>query len=113
MSKINLNLKRWDNMDKQVDWPLVDNNHPLSELMYADYLVMDFAKPFNESGYFEIENSLLAEEQHTTSGGRWLNEDIIDTLLTMYISHSRKHYSDFVNATKPANKYFPYVRSPN
>jgi len=114
MSKINLNLKRWDNMDKQVDWPLVDDNHPLSELMYADYLVMDFAKPFNESGYFEIENSLLAEEQHTTSGGRWLNEDIIDTLLTMYISHSRKHYSDFVNGpTKPANKSFPYVRSPN
>jgi len=114
MSNINLNLKRWDNMDKQVDWPLVDDNHPLSELMYADYLVMDFAKPFDDSGYFEIENSLLAEEQHTTSGGRWLNEDVVDNILTMYISHGRKHYSDFVNGpTKPANKSFPYVRSPN
>jgi len=114
MSKINLNLKRWDNMDKQVDWPLVDDNHPLSELIYADYLVMDFAKSFNESSYFEIESSLLAEKQHTTSGGRWLNEDVIDKILTMYISRGNKHYSDFVNnPTKAAEKSFPYVRSPN
>lgn len=114
ISQINVNLKRWDDMDGQVDWPFVGGNHPLSELVYADYLIMDFAKPFDESGFFGIENSLLAEKQHTTSGGRWLNEDVVDKLLTMYISRARKHYSDFVNEpTKPAKKSFPYVRSPN
>lgn len=114
ISQINVNLKRWDDMDNQEDWPLVDGHHPLSELVYADYLVMDFAKPFDESGFFGIENSLLAEKQHTTSGGRWLNEDIVDQLLTMYISRGRKPYSDFVNGpTKQAEKSFPYLRSPN
>lgn len=114
MSRFNANLQRWDNMDHKVDWPVVAGNHPLSKMMYEDYLVLDLAKPFSADGFLEIEKSIVADRSHQTSGGRWLGEDIVDILLTYYISRDEKPFSDFVEqATKQPTTTFPYLASPN
>jgi hypothetical protein len=113
ISRLNANLARWDKLDGHVDWPLVDGEHPLSETMYRDYLVMDLSKPFQPKGYDEIESAVRADRPHSTSGGRWLNEDVVDYLLTLYISAGRAVYSDHVDAPKKlATQHFPFLQAP-
>ena len=44
-------------------------------------------KPFAASGsYFEIERALIDGGAHATCGGRALNDDMIDTMLTLLIN---------------------------
>ena len=86
-ARFNANLAFWDGLDGKTDWSLdQQGNHPLTELLLADFLVVDMSKPFRETSYFEIEQAMLNERAHATCGGRWLNEDVVDFLLTMYIN---------------------------
>ena len=47
---------------------------------------MDASKPFSETSYFEIEQAMLEGRAHASCGGRWLNEDLVDFLLTLYVN---------------------------
>jgi Domain of unknown function (DUF4331) len=61
-----------------------DGAHPLTELILADYLIVDAAKPYAERGSFlEIELAARRGEDHRTCGGRAPNDDVMDTLFTM------------------------------
>lgn len=113
ISRFNANLKRWDMMDGEENWPFVNGNHPLSIMLNANYLVLDLSKPFNKSSFFEIEKSLVEGKPHQTAGGRWLGDDVVDTLMTYFISRDGKKFGDFVKqATKPPTNTFPYVAPP-
>src|SRR4051812_35216704 len=87
-ARLNANLAFWDGLDGKVDWPLDEQgNHPLTDLMLADYLVVDAAKPYSERGsYLEIELAARRGDAHTTCGGRTLNDDVIDTLFTQLVN---------------------------
>ena len=56
-ARLNANLAFWDGLDGKQDWaPGADGAHPLTELMLADFLVVDVTKPYAEHGSFlEIE----------------------------------------------------------
>ena len=56
-ARLNANLAFWDGLDGKVDWPPDENgDHPLTDLMLADFLVVDVTKPYVEHGsYLEIE----------------------------------------------------------
>ncbi|MBW8795418.1 MAG: DUF4331 family protein [Streptomyces sp.] len=115
-ARFNANLAWFDNLDGKTDWPLDEQgDHPLTELLLADFLVVDLAKPFSEDGCFEIETALLAGRPHTTCGGRSLNDDIVDTLYTLLVGGvDGERLSDGVDrATKPATHTFPYLNAPN
>jgi hypothetical protein len=85
-ARLNSNLAFYDGLDGKTDWPLDSGgNHPLMELLLADFLVVDLAKPFDEDSYFEIERALLRGTTHQTCGGRSLNDDIVDKLLTLLV----------------------------
>jgi hypothetical protein len=43
-------------------------------------LIIDVSRPFADASFFEIEQSLLDGSAHTTCGGRWLNDNVMDTL---------------------------------
>ena len=48
-ARLNANLAFWDGLDGTVDWPVDgDGAHPLTELLLADYLVVDVTKPYVE-----------------------------------------------------------------
>ena len=83
-ARLNANLAFWDGLDGKADWPLADGGrHPLTELVLADYLVVDVSKPYVEQGsYLEIELAALRGEEHRTCGGRTLNDDVMDTIFT-------------------------------
>jgi Domain of unknown function (DUF4331) len=114
-SRLNANLAYFDRLDGKTDWPLDDQGtHPLTELLLADFLVVDMSKPFSEEGYLEIETALLTGRLHTTSGGRSLNHDMVDTLYTVLVGGvGGPRISDGVDqATQPATRTFPYLVSP-
>jgi len=85
--RMNANLAFYDGLDGKIDWSFDRHgNHPLTKLLLADFLVVDASKPFAETSYFEIERSMLAGRTHATPGGRWLNQDIMDFVFTLYVT---------------------------
>ncbi len=114
-TRMNANLTFWDSIDEKTDWqPSADGIHPLMELFLADFMVIDVSKPFAQESYFEIESSALKGTPHQTCGGRSLNDDAIDTFLTVMINGGNgPRISDGVDqATVPASSTFPYLAPP-
>jgi hypothetical protein len=115
-ARLNANLPIFDGYDGKIDWPLdAQGAHPLTELLLADYLVVDVSKPYAEESFFEIERALLQGRAHTSCGGRPLNEDAMDTLATLLINaYAGPRINDGVDhATVPASATFPYLAAPN
>ncbi|KRA24461.1 hypothetical protein ASD65_08525 [Microbacterium sp. Root61] len=116
-ARLNANLAYWDGIDGKVDWaPTAKGDHPLTDLVLADYLVVDATKPYAESGSFlEIELATLHGGEHQTCGGRALNDDVMDTIFTQLINAGNGPViRDGVDAaTRPATRVFPYLAEPN
>jgi len=115
-ARLNANLAMFDRLDGKTDWPLgPDGDHPLTDLLLADYLVVDVSKPYAEDSYFEIERATLQGRPHETCGGRSLNENVMDTIYTLLVNASNgPRISDGVDrATVPASDVFPYFAPPN
>ena len=115
-ARLNANLAFFDRLDGTIDWPSDEHgNHPLTELLLADYLVVDTSKPFTDDSFLEIERAVLAGRPHTTCGGRPLNDDIVDILYTLLVGGlDGPPISDGVDqATQPATRSFPYLVAPN
>src|SRR6476469_720044 len=112
-ARLNANLAFWDGLDGNADWaPREDGSHPLTELVLADYLVVDVTKPYIEQGsYLEIELAALRGEAHRTCGGRTLNDDVMDTIFTQLINAGRGPViRDGVDrSTRPGARTFPYL----
>ena len=114
--RLNANLAFYDGLDGKVDWPVDGHdNHPLTKLLLADFLVVDASMPFVETSYFDIERSMLEGRLHTTPGGRWLNEDIMDFVFTLYVNGGNgPPVNDGVDAPIVwSSKAFPYLAPPN
>lgn len=115
-TRLNANLSFWDSLDAKIDWPLDETgNHPLTNLLLADFLVIDASKPFQEISYFEIERAMLAARPHATAGGRWLNEDVMDSIFTLYINGGNgPRINDGIDGPIAwSSKVFPYLAPPN
>ncbi|OIJ97656.1 hypothetical protein BIV25_15335 [Streptomyces sp. MUSC 14] len=114
-ARLNANLVFFDGLDGKADWTTrPDGTHPLTELLLADFLVVDAAKPYAEDSYFEIERALLAGREHVTCGGRSLGDDVIDTLYTLIVNAGHgSPVSDGVDGTVPALRKFPYLAPAN
>lgn len=114
-ARFNANLGFWDNFDRQIDWQIKENGqHPLTDLLLNDILVIDTAKPCTEKGYLEIEKAMLKSRPYETCGGRMPNEDTVDDTLSLYINNGNgTHFGDGVNQpTQLAGNTFPYLAPP-
>lgn len=114
-ARMNANLAMNDRLDGKTDWPLgADGVHPLTELLLADYLVVDITKPYASDSFFEIEQATLDGRIHQTCGGRSLNDDVIDTLLTLIVNGGKgPRVSDGVDRPATAvSDVFPYQAPP-
>ena len=115
-ARLNANLSFWDSIDGKTAWPTDQTgNHPLTSVLLADFLVVDASKPFHETSYFDIERAMLAGRPHTSPGGRWLNEDVMDSLFTLYIKGvNGPRINDGVDAPIAwSSRVFPYLAPPN
>jgi Domain of unknown function (DUF4331) len=115
-ARLNANLPFFDRLDGRIDWAPDDRGvHPLTELLLADFLVVDTSKPFSDGGFLEIERAVLAGRPHTTCGGRAPDDDIVDILYTLLVGGlDGPRISDGVDGpTQPATRSFPYLNPPN
>ncbi len=116
-ARLDANLAFWDGLDGKVDWPIgASGRHPLTDLVLADYLIVDVTKPYLERGSFlEIELAARRGETHRTCGGRTLNDDVMDTIFTLLVNagHGPTIRDGVDSATRPATSSFPYLASPN
>jgi hypothetical protein len=115
-ARLNANLAFYDGLDGKTDWPPGEHgSHPLTELLLADYLIVDASKSFNEMSYFEIERAILDGRTHTSCGGRWLNEDVVDSILTLYVNAGNgPRIRDGVDGPIIwSSTRFPYMVPPN
>jgi hypothetical protein len=116
-ARLNANLAFWDGIDGKTDWAMDSSgDHPLTNLVLADYLVVDLTKPYVEHGSFlEIELAARRGASHKTCGGRTLNDDVMDTIFTQLINAGNgPTIRDGVDqATRPASHTFPYLAAPN
>jgi Domain of unknown function (DUF4331) len=115
-SRLDANLAFWDSLDGATAWSLgPDGRHPLRDLLMGDFQILDLAHAFAPGNYLEIERSILADRPNKSAGGRWLDDDILDDMLTLFVNGGKgARFGDGVDApTKPASLSFPYVREPN
>lgn len=115
-ARFNANLAFFDSLDGKTDWPLdAQGNHPLTDLLLADFLVIDLAKPYSEASYGEIERALLRGRTPETCGGRSLNDDIVAALYNLLVNADNGPYIQHgvTQATQPATRHFPYLVRPN
>ena len=115
-SRLDANLAFFDGLDGKTAWPLgPDGRHPLRELLINDFLIVDLARPFAPGSFLEIERAWINDRAQVSAGGRWLDDDILDEMLTLYVNGGRgERLGDGVDApTKRASLSFPYVREPN
>lgn len=114
-ARLHANLAFHDRLDGKIDWPLgPDGAHPLTELLLADYLVVDVSRPYADDSFFEIEQATLDGHAYQTCGGRSLNDDVIDKELTLLVNGGKgPRVSDGVDRPQtPVSNSFPYLVPP-
>ena len=115
-SRLDANLAFFDTLDGKTAWPLgADGRHPLRDLLVNDFVIVDLAREFAPGNFLEIERAIANNRRYESAGGRWLDDDILDEMLTIFVNGGQgERLGDGVNTpTKPGNLSFPYVREPN
>jgi Polyketide cyclase / dehydrase and lipid transport/Domain of unknown function (DUF4331) len=103
----------YDIRDGKADWTpeaLAAN----ANVFLDDFLLFDVAKPITDQSHLEIEKSTLYGRPYQTGGGRTLDANSIDILLTWLVNRDREFLQGgTTGATKPGMKVFPYLATPN
>jgi Polyketide cyclase / dehydrase and lipid transport/Domain of unknown function (DUF4331) len=103
----------WDMRDGKADWTpeaLAAN----ANVFLDDFLLFDVAKPITDESHLEIEKSTIDGRPYQTGGGRTVDANSIDILLTWLVNHDREFLQGgATGATKPGMKVFPYFAPPN
>jgi hypothetical protein len=103
----------WDMRDGKADWTpeLLAAN---ANVFLDDLLLFDVAKPITDDSHLEIEKSTIEGRPYRTGGGRTVDANSIDILLTWLVNRDREFLQGgATGATKPGMKLFPYFASPN
>jgi hypothetical protein len=113
LQRLKASLTEWDMRDGQQDWtPSALAAH--ANVRLDDYLLFDVAKPITEVSYSEIERSTLNGRTYQTGGGRTVDANVIDDMLTLIVNRDREQLrGGATQATKPSTKNFPYFAAPN
>ena len=113
LQRLKNSLATWDMLDGKADWTpeaLAAN----ANVFLDDFLLFDVAKPITDQSHLEIEKSTIAGRPYQTGGGRTINANSIDILLTWLVNRDREFLQGgATGATKPGMKTFPYFATPN
>lgn len=113
LQRLKDSFAEWDMRDGKSDWSpeaLAAN----ANVFLDDFLLFDVAKPITDQSHLEIEKSTLYGRPYQTGGGRTIDANSIDILLTWLVNHDREFLQGgATGATKPGTKVFPYFAAPN
>jgi hypothetical protein len=113
LQRLKDSLAEWDMRDGKQDW--VSSALAANANMFVDdFLLFDVAKPITDASHLEIEKSTLNGKAYQTGGGRTVDSDVIDVLMTWIVNRDREFLEGgTTKATKPGTKNFPYLAAPN
>jgi len=113
LKRLKDSFANWDMQDGKADWTpeaLAAN----ANVFLDDFLLFDVAKPINDESHLEIEKSTLSGRPYQTGGGRTVDANSIDILLTWLVNRDREFLlGGATGATKPGMEVFPYFATPN
>jgi hypothetical protein len=106
-------LAHWDMRDGNVDWtPAALSAN--ANVFLDDYLLFDVSKPITDTSHLEIEKSTINGRPYQTGGGRTVDANVIDILLTWMVNRDREFLQGGApGATKPGTNVFPFFATPN
>jgi hypothetical protein len=100
-------------LDGKADWT-PEAIAATANVFLDDFLLFDVAKPINDKSHLEIEKSTLSGRPYQTGGGRTVDANSIDILLSWLVNNDREFLQGgATGATKPGMKAFPYFATPN
>jgi Domain of unknown function (DUF4331)/Polyketide cyclase / dehydrase and lipid transport len=106
-------LTNWDMRDGKADWTPA-GLAAAANVYLDDFLLFDVSKPMSDTSFLEIEKSTLHGQPYRTGGGRTVNANVIDIMITWMVNNDREFLQGgATGATKPGMKSFPYLASPN
>ena len=106
-------LQNYDMRDGKADWTPTALAASV-EVFIDDFLLFDVSKPITDDSHMEIEKSTIDGHPYRTGGGRTVDANSIDILLTWIVNKDREFLQGGAKgATKPGTKVFPYLASPN
>ena len=113
LQRLKESLEAWDMRDGKQDWTpeaLTAN----ANVFLDDFLLFDVAKPITDVSHLEIEKSTINGKPYQTGGGRTVDANVIDILMTWLVNRDREFLQGgATGATKPGMKVFPYFATPN
>jgi polyketide cyclase/dehydrase/lipid transport protein/uncharacterized protein DUF4331 len=113
LQRLKDSLATWDLLDGAADWTpeaLAAN----ANVFLNDFLLFDVAKPITDDSHLEIEKSTIGGLPYRTGGGRAVDANSIDILLTWLVNRDREFLrGGATGATKPGTNVFPYFATPN
>ena len=75
-----------------------------------DFLLFDVSKPMSDTSFLEIEKSTLHERPYQTGGGRTVNANVIDIMITWMVNNDKEFLQGgATGATQPGGNSFPYL----
>jgi len=107
-------LAEWDLRDGKANWT-PSALAASANVFLDDYLLFDVAKPITDTSHLEIEKSTLNDRPYQTGGGRTVNANVIDILVTWMVNRDQGPFlqGGALGATKPGTRSFPYFATPN
>jgi hypothetical protein len=113
LQRLKDSLATWDMLDGTTDWT-PETLGTNANVFLDDFLLFDVAKPITDQSHLEIEKSTIHGEPYQTGGGRTVDANVIDILLTWLVNRDREFLQGgATQATKPGMKVFPYFATPN
>ena len=109
-----LSLELWDKRDGNVDWTpaaLIAGTNVLLD----DFLLIDVAMPTTDDSHLEIERSTIEGKRYTTGGGRTLDANVMDIMISYHVNRGQRPFihGGATGATQPGGNEFPYGKPPN
>lgn len=106
-------LTNWDMRDGKADWSPTALQ-AAANVYLDDFMLIDVSKPIDDTSFFEIEKSTVQGQPHKTGGGRTVDANVIDIMITWMVNNDREFLQGgATRATKPGLKTFPYEAPPN
>src|SRR5262245_4863283 len=113
LKRLKESFAEWDLRDGKADW-MPDALAANANVFLDDFLLFDVTKPITDQSHLEIEKSTIDGHPYRTGGGRTVDANVFDILLTWLVNHDREFLQGgATEATKPGMKVFPYFATPN
>ena len=113
LKRLKDSFTEWDMRDGKADWT-PDALAANANVFLDDFLLFDVSKPITDQSHLEIEKNTIGGRPYQTGGGRTVDANVFDILLTWLVNHDREFLQGgATGATKPGMKVFPYFATPD